>query len=72
MLAALASAVPRESHMGELIILERERAVRELRAAVGPEEAEEILEWAASLAEWIVRDPVLRRRVLEMMEREER
>ena len=29
--------------MGDLIILERERAVRELSAAVGPEEAKEIL-----------------------------
>jgi len=46
--------------------------VRELRAAVAPEEAEEILEWAAFLAEWIVRHPVLRRRVIEIKERETR
>jgi len=44
------------------------RAERELRAAVDPEEAEGILAWAAFLAEEIVRDPVLRRRVVEVME----
>lgn len=54
--------------MGELITLERERTVREFRAAVGPEEAEEILARAKSLGEWILRDPVLRERMMEMME----
>ncbi len=56
--------------MAEILSLERERAVRELRAAVDPEEADRILRHVARVMERVKREPELLASILELMERD--
>ena len=55
--------------MAQILFLERERAVRELRAAVDPEEADRILRNVARIMDRVKREPEFLAWILGAMER---
>ena len=56
--------------MTQIFSLERERAVRELRAAVDPEEADRIMQCVARIMERVKREPEFLASNLALMERD--